>query len=64
MALPLFHVGQRVSVSASGRDALPGVFRIVSAVPAEGSPQRYRIKSDTEPFERIVDESRLEDKPF
>jgi hypothetical protein len=60
MAIALLAAGQRVSVSGFGASAMPGVFRIVRALPADGRPQQYRIKSDTESFERVVDASRLE----
>jgi hypothetical protein len=61
MAHPLFGAGQRVSVAHAGRVSTPaGIYNIVRALPAERGPVQYRIKSDTEAFERIVDETRLE----
>lgn len=61
MAQPLFGAGQRVNVAHSGRVSTPGgIYNIVRALPAERGPIQYRIKSDTEAFERIVDESRIE----
>lgn len=60
MALSKFSVGQRVSVSEMGRLTAPGgVYNIVRALPASPGPAQYRIKSDTEPFERIIDGGRL-----
>jgi hypothetical protein len=38
-----------------------GEFRIVAPLPAPGAgPQQYRVRSDTEQFDRIVDEPRLQ----
>lgn len=59
-----FHIGQRVSVMQSGRGATPGAFKVVRALPPEGRGQQYRVKCDTEAFERIVDESRLQASPL
>lgn len=60
MALPTFVVGQRVSVSEMGRLTAPrGLYNIVRALPASPGPALYRIKSDTESFERIIDGGRL-----
>lgn len=57
-----FSAGQRVSVMRGGGfGAPPGVFRIVSAMPREDNgPQSYRVRSDGENFDRIVEEARLE----
>ncbi|MEQ1617259.1 MAG: hypothetical protein ABL883_02810 [Terricaulis sp.] len=61
MAHPLFGAGQRVNVAHAGRVSTPaGIYNVVRALPAEHGPVQYRIKSDTEAFERIVDETRLE----
>ena len=60
MAVELLAAGQRVSVASFGGVATPGTYRIVRALPAEGRPLQYRIKSDAETFERVVDASRLE----
>jgi len=60
MALPAFAPGQRVSVSPTGRLSAPeGSYNIVRVLPAAPGPTQYRIKSDTEPFDRIIDEGRL-----
>jgi len=59
MALELFAAGQRVSLASFGGGTSRDVFRIVRALPAEGRPLQYRIKSDAESFERVVDASRL-----
>lgn len=62
MAQTKFSAGQRVSVlRGAGFGAPPGVFRIVSALPREDArPQQYRVRSDGENFDRIVEETRLE----
>lgn len=60
MALPTFAAGQRVSVSPMGRLTAPeGFYNIVRALPAAPGPAQYRIKSNSEPFDRIIDEGRL-----
>ena len=60
MALPAFGAGQRVSVSEMGRLTAPGgVYSVVRAMPSSSGPTQYKIKSDTEAFERIIEESRL-----
>ena len=60
MALELLAAGQRVSISGFGGVSLGGVFRIVRALPTEGRPLQYRVKSDAESFDRVVDASRIE----
>lgn len=37
-----------------------GMYRIVRALPLESGQQQYRVRNDSETFDRIVDESRLE----
>lgn len=56
-----FSKGQRVRLRA-GNNAPParGSFRIVQALPIEREGEvRYRIKSETETFERVADEASL-----
>lgn len=61
MARTKFGEGQRVSILRSGSLAAPsGLCRIVSALPLERGPQQYRVRSEGETFDRIVDEARLE----
>lgn len=61
MARPKFSAGQRVSVARANGFAAPGGFyRIVRALPREAGPQQYRVRNDSESFDRIVDEGRLE----
>ncbi len=60
MAQSKFGAGQRVSVVRSGVFSAPsGAYRIVSVLPTEGGPQQYRVRNETEPFDRILDEARL-----
>ena len=59
MALEVLAAGQRVNLAGSGGGASRDVFRIVRALPTEGRPLQYRIKSDAENFERVVEASRL-----
>jgi hypothetical protein len=61
MLIPTFCAGQRVAVVHARPPFAPGgTYKIIRAQPAEGGPIRYCIKSDSEAFERIVDEARLE----
>ncbi|MES1159090.1 MAG: hypothetical protein ABUL42_04265 [Terricaulis silvestris] len=61
MAGPSFSAGQRVSVVRPQKPlAVGATYKVVGALPAEGQPVRYRVKSEGEPFERIIDASRLE----
>lgn len=56
-----FGAGQRVAILRSGAFTAPsGSYRVVSALPLERGPQQYRVKNETESFDRIMDESRLE----
>jgi hypothetical protein len=58
--MALFIAGQLVSVSAMGRLTAPaGIYNIVRALPASPGSAQYRIKSDAEPFERIINEDRI-----
>jgi hypothetical protein len=61
MAQTKFSAGERVSVMRGvGFGAPAGVFRIVLPLPREAGPQQYRVRSEGETFDRIVEESRLE----
>jgi hypothetical protein len=57
-----FAAGQRVRIRAT-RTAFPmanGSFKILATLPIERTGDlRYRIKSESEGFERVVDESTL-----
>jgi hypothetical protein len=56
-----FAVGQRVRLSARrGTPTSSGAFKILRALPIERAGEvRYRIKSEAEQFERVVDETSL-----
>lgn len=61
MAQPRFSAGARVSVVRSRTfTAAEGDYRVLQALPMERGPQQYRVRSDKESFDRIVEESRLE----
>lgn len=61
MAPAKFCEGQRVLIVKSGGFSAPsGVCRIIGALPLERGPQQYRVRSEGENFDRIVDEARLE----
>jgi hypothetical protein len=63
MADVKFAAGQRVSLVGArsfSASAASGVYRVVSALPKETGPQQYRVRSDGETHDRIVDEVRLE----
>ncbi|MGQ0531924.1 MAG: hypothetical protein ACT4OF_04425 [Caulobacteraceae bacterium] len=61
MAQPRFNAGERVSLVQSKLFTAPaGVYRIVRPLPHDAGPQQYRVKNETENFERVVDESRIE----
>ncbi len=65
MSLQHFTAGARVIVSAMGRFSAPaGICTVVQALPREGNQAgRYRIKSDLEKFERIIEAYRLSEAP-
>jgi hypothetical protein len=63
MADVKFASGQHVSLVGArsfSASAPQGVYRVVSALPKETGPQQYRVRSDGETHDRIVDEVRLE----
>ena len=63
MADVKFVAGQHVSIMRGrsfAASAPSGVYRVVAALPKEMGQQRYRVRSDGETHDRIVDEVRLE----
>jgi hypothetical protein len=65
MAQTKFGAGQRVDITRAGAFSAPaGIYRIVRALPLEKGPQQYRVKNDSETFERVMDEERLEAVSF
>lgn len=62
MGLPKFTVGQRVEFAPgplNPKSAAPKSFTILRVLPAEGTRRTYRIKGDTENFERVAEEVQL-----
>ena len=57
-----FRVGDNVHIIAGllGRGDGGGVYQVVRVLPSEGDEQQYRIKSATEPHERVAKQSQLE----
>lgn len=61
MAPPKFSAGQRLSVARGGGVGAPtGFAQVITALPRDAGPQQYRIRVETESFERVIDEARLE----
>jgi hypothetical protein len=56
-----FKVGQSVSFTSGpfGRGGTNGIYKVVQLLPLEGDDFQYRIKSASEPHERVVKESQL-----
>jgi hypothetical protein len=56
-----YKVGQSVQYNSNSARRLGpnGSFKIVKLLPSEGDEQQYRIKSASEPHERIAKESEL-----
>jgi hypothetical protein len=60
MSLPAFANGQFVSLAPSKQHrALQGAYRVISAMPRDSGGFQYRIKSELEKYERVVDERHL-----
>ena len=57
-----FKIGQSVHYSSNvmHRFGTRGSFKIVKLLPPEGDEQQYRIKSQSEPHERVAKDSQLE----
>jgi hypothetical protein len=53
-----FHVGQRLTMARGSRDiARPAALcQVVAVLPHETGPLLYRVRSELESFERVVDE--------
>jgi hypothetical protein len=60
-----FAVGQRLSMTSGSRDIARNgaTCSVVFLLPYEGGALRYRVRSDSENFERIVDEGDLSPLP-
>jgi hypothetical protein len=59
-----FRIGQAVSYSPARLEmpASTSGYEVVRLVPSEGGDPQYRIKSTTEPFERIAREGQLKER--
>jgi hypothetical protein len=57
-----FRIGQTVHFTsgAFARGGATGVYKVTQLLPTEGDEQQYRIKSATEPHERVAKQSQLE----
>ena len=60
MALAKFAAGQGVTLARPQFFQAPGAYTIVGIEPAGADPSQYRVRSDAEAFDRIVEESALE----
>jgi hypothetical protein len=56
-----FKIGQTVHYTSGpyGRGGASGVYKVTQLLPPEGDDSQYRIKSASEPHERVVKESQL-----
>jgi hypothetical protein len=55
-----FHVGETVTMNpATSRNVPGGVYEVIKRLPDNGGECQYRIKSASEPHERVVRESEL-----
>jgi hypothetical protein len=57
-----YKIGQSVHYSSNvmNRFGIRGSFRVVQLLPPEGDERQYRIKSASEPYERVAKESQLD----
>ncbi len=57
-----FKTGQQVRFTSNtiGRPGTSGVYNVVKVLPNEHDEQLYRIRSNSEPHERVARESQLE----
>jgi hypothetical protein len=57
-----FRIGDNVHFTTGlfGRGGANGVYEVVRLLPSEGDEQQYRIKSVSEPHERVAKQSQLE----
>ena len=57
-----FRIGESVHFTSGmiGRGGASGVYEVVRLLPTEGDEHQYRIKSATEPHERVAKQSQLE----
>lgn len=64
-AVHRFHVGQRLTMARGSRDIArsAAVCEVVARLPHESGPLLYRVRSELESFERVVDEVDLAPYP-
>jgi hypothetical protein len=57
-----FRIGDNVHFIAGllGRESAGGVYQVVRLLPSDGDEQQYRVKSPTEPHERVAKQSQIE----
>lgn len=57
-----FKIGQSVNYTSGpfGAGSASGVYQITKLLPPEGDDFQYKIKSATEPHERVAKESQLD----
>ena len=57
-----FRIGETVHFTSGvySRGGATGVYKVTQLLPTEGDEQQYRIKSATEPHERVAKQSQLE----
>ena len=61
MAQTKFSAGERVSITrAVGFSAQSAACHVITPLPRDSGPQQYRVRSEAESFDRIIDEARLE----
>ncbi|MBZ9867673.1 hypothetical protein LB515_20050 [Mesorhizobium sp. CA15] len=56
----LFDIGQAVRLKGDFRTLTAEVYHVTGTLPPKENSPQYRIRSDTEPHERVVTEDRLE----
>ena len=57
-----YRIGDNVHFIAGllGRETAGGVYQVVRLLPSDGEEQQYRVKSATEPHERVAKQSQIE----
>ena len=60
-----FKLGQSVHFTSGAyiRGGASGVYQVTRLLPPDGDERQYRIKSATEPHERVAKESQLDRAP-
>jgi hypothetical protein len=60
-----YTIGQTLFMARGGRDIArqASACQVIALLPHEGGPLRYRVRSEAEGFERIVEEADLTELP-